>query len=47
MIQDLLDTYRTKSSKKDNHLGPRGDEDDDSDDAVIDEVTKQIKLFIK
>ena len=38
MIQDLLDTYRTKSNKKSNNFGG-GDDDNDSDDAVtVDEV---------
>mgnify|MGYP000037759934 FL=1 len=36
MTQDLLDAYKAKSGKKTNNLGQG--EDEDSDDAMIDEV---------
>ena len=40
MTQDLLDAYKSKSGKGSNNFGQDAD-DDDSDDAVIDEVSKR------
>lgn len=40
MTQDLLDAYKSKSGKGSNNCGQDAD-DDDSDDAVIDEVSKR------
>ena len=36
MTQDLLDAYKAKSGKRSNNVGQG--EDEDSDDALIDEV---------